>query len=489
MVDESVIRILTPMFAVGLFDDVNNNTLDNNVLSEDHNRFARTLSSASHVLLKNDDSTLPLKKSKSKIAIFGKSALEPVVAGGGSGAVTPPYVISPLMGIANALGISIPDSNAFSCNTTKLIKNARIKQFGCLSGPGASPEDCCSKCGKLSSCHTFSYEDGKCGFYPNSNELKFEGGGVVGECVKPVPSSEWRCNDAGVCIAYHDGQDLESATALALEADYNIVAISQFAKEGSDRENLSFDVTKTSQTCQVVPMHQNELVATIASTDKTTIVTISAPGAVLLPWKDDVDAIVIGFMPGQEYGNALADVVFGDVNPSAKLTLTIPNKENEINFSAIQYPGILNEEVYLERSLIDYRWYTSKGVTPAYPFGHGLSYTSFEYSQMTIDKAIDSRKVTITIKNIGNVVGCEVVQLYIQFPKETMSPPLQLKGFHKTRPLQPADEERLILTLTSKELSIWDVAKQSFRVVPGTYTISVGASSADIRLSAAIQVL
>ena len=392
-VDDSVMRILTPMFAVGIMDDVNDNTLDNDVTSESHSKFARVLSSSSQVLLKNENNVLPLSKSKSsKIAIFGKSAIQPVIAGGGSGAVFPPYVSTPYEGIANALSIHLPKMS-LTCNTT-IIKNVKINQYGCQSSPGESFEDCGEQCGKLYSCNAFSYENGRCGFYPTANELRPSKDGVVGECVKEVPSSSWQCNDAGVCIAYHDGVDLVSATSLAKEADINIIAISQFAKEGSDRDNLSFDI-KASTTCQYVPPNQDTLVSTIASVDKPTVVTATVPGAVLMPWRDQVDAIVIAFMPGQEYGNALADTLLGVSNPSAKLTFTMPNKENEVGLSIIQYPGIFREEAYLERSKIDYRWYTANNVVPAYPFGHGLSYTTFEYSGLSID----NNKVTVNGNN------------------------------------------------------------------------------------------
>lgn len=485
-VDQSVMRILSPMFSIGLFDYVNNNTLDNNVVSDSHNRFARTLSASSHVLLKNDDNVLPLSKNKSKkIAIFGRSAIEPVISGGGSGAVFPSYVVSPYEGIAKALGIHLPDAS-YSCDTNTLTKNAQIKQYGCQSVPSETVEDCAIQCGKFYNCHAFSFESGQCLLSPTMNEVHYSKGGVVGECTKSSPSSEWQCNNDGVCISFHDGQDLVSAAALAKEADVNIVAISQFAKEGSDRDNLSFDV-KLSQTCQVTPLNQNQLVTTVAATEKATVVAATAPGPVLLPWRDSVSAIVIGFMPGQEYGNALADVIFGIVNPAAKLTFTIPNIENEVGFYFIQYPGIpiIDEEIYSERSKIDYRWYTSNNVTPAYSFGHGLSYTTFDYS----DLSIVNSKVTVTVKNSGNVNGAEVVQLYVQFPELARTPPLQLKGFHKTSLIKPNESETIEFVLSRSELSIWDIITHSFIVIPGTYDIKIGASSADIRLKGSLHII
>ena len=153
----------------------------------------------------------------------------------------------------------------------------------------------------------------------------------------------------------------------------------------------------------------------------------------LWPWQrldcadaleDEVDAIFHGFMPGQAYGQGLASVLFGDVNPSGRLPLTMPNKENEIGFTQEQYPGIDKTVVYTEGLEVDYRWYNAHGVTPAYPFGHGLSYTTFDYSGLSAEKNTrdNTVSVTVTVTNSGEVEGREVHQLYLTYPPTAQAP-------------------------------------------------------------------
>ncbi len=487
VIDNAVLRILTPMFKVGLFDTVNTNTMSNIVTSEDHNQFARELSSASHVLLKNDKGLLPLRKdSKMKIALFGKSASEPVIAGGGSGSVFPPYVISPYRGLMDALNIPIPDGAfTYSCNSTNLMKNFEIHQWGCQSAPASSVEECCEKCGKFSGCHFFTFSGNRCSLYPTGNELRpTSSNKTTGECKKTTPAASWQCNDVtGSCVALHDGSDLETAQSLAKEADVVIVAVSQFSREGSDRDDLSFDVKMPTQQCQVVPTGQNDLVSAVAAVGKPTIVAAVAPGAVIMPWKDQVQSILFGFLPGQEYGHALADVLFGDVNPSAKLPMTLPNVENEVEFSRSQYPGIQKQSYYTEKLLIDYRWYTTKNVTPAFGFGHGLSYTTFDFSDITVSPF----SASITITNNGDRSGSEVVQFYLTFPQYARTPPLQLKGFVKTS-LQVGESQKVTVHFTKRDLSVWDVDSHDWKFINGDYIVSVGSSSTDLKLTATMSV-
>ncbi len=273
------------------------------------------------------------------------------------------------------------------------------------------------------------------------------------------------------------------AMALAKEASVALVGISQFAREGSDRDDLSFDV-KEGQQCQVVPPNQNNLVSSVASTGTKTIVAATSPGAVLMPWKEQVEAILLGFMPGQEYGHALADVLFGDVNPSAKLPMTIPNKENEVEFSRVQYPGIKLETVYSERSLIDYRWYTAHNVAPAFPFGFGMSYSTFQVKGLSV-KGL--QHISVDVTNTGKMAGSEVVQLYVQFPDLAGTPPLQLKGFQKTKILASGESETVTFSLRARDLSIWDIFDHDWKVVPGTYKLFVGNSSDNLSLQAELK--
>ena len=184
-----------------------------------------------------------------------------------------------------------------------------------------------------------------------------------------------------------------------------------------------------------------------------------------------------GFLPGQEYGYAVADVIFGAINPSAKLLVTLPNVENEVGFTQQQYPGVNMQADYSEKMLIGYRWYTANNITPAFPFGHGLSYTSFSYS----DILASSSEVRVTVTNDGIRAGADVAQLYLAFPMHAQSPPLQLKGFAKTPILQPGESYQVFFPLTAQDISIWNANIHDWQIVEGKFGVKVGASSADIR--------
>merc|ERR1712137_243411 len=210
-----------------------------------------------------------------------------------------------------------------------------------------------------------------------------------------------------------------------------------------------------------------------------------APGAMILPWSSDVGALAVMFMGGQEVGNAVADVLFGDVNPSGRLPISFPNKENETITTVEQWPGVEDDDGVLQSNFsekleVGYRWYNAHDVKPAYSYGHGLSYTTFEYSDITVD----GRAVSFVVKNDGKRDGAEVPQLYLDFPESAEEPPRQLKGFKKIL-LEAGKKETVTFELSDRDLSIWDVDHHKWSLVHGKYSIYVGASSADIRLTAA----
>ena len=234
-VNAAVLRILTPMFTMGLFDNgPNTNTLDNVVTSTEHSQLARSFSAQSHVLLKNagalpldgllEDSGSSSSSSSSssstqgravKIAIFGMSALEPVLGGGGSGAVFPAEVVSPYRGILEALGIPT-EPLSFDCKS-ELYDGVQFNQWGCQSASATSVQDCGEQCGRYSSCHYFTYSGGHCGFYPTAAGKRpaTTAGTISGKCEKSQPSSQWRCNESNTaCVAYMDGTDLSGTVTI-----------------------------------------------------------------------------------------------------------------------------------------------------------------------------------------------------------------------------------------------------------------------------------
>ncbi len=217
-------------------------------------------------------------------------------------------------------------------------------------------------------------------------------------------------------------------------------------------------------------------------------------------WKDKVDAIVLAWQGGQEAGNALTDVLIGKVNPSGKLPTTFPIAYEDVksaeNFPGKNLPdaeevkmgpismGFPSEVIYEEGIYVGYRYFNTFDVATSYPFGYGMSYTTYDYSSAslsseTFDESID---VSVTVTNSGNTAGKEVVQVYLSAPGESMDKPsMELKAFDKTWLLQAGSSEKLTLSLSGKDLASFDTDRSAWVVEPGTYQVSIGASSEDIR--------
>lgn len=286
----------------------------------------------------------------------------------------------------------------------------------------------------------------------------------------------------GSTVVFDDGLCTEKAAAIAQQSDVTVVFLGTLSSEGSDRGSLSLDVG-------IDWTYQNELVDAIAAQTSETVVVVTTPGAVLLPWSQKVKAILTNFMPGQQAGNAVADVLFGHVNPSGKLPLTFPNRDNEMNFSQAQYPGLPDPKnpayaFYTEKLLVGYRYYEKHNIsfTTGFPFGHGLSYTSFQYSDLIIRPKSKGMDVSFRLLNSGSIPGAEVAQLYIIFPSQE---PQQLKGFHKTSVLKPGEAEKVTMHLRPRDLSMWDTALHDWKPVAGRFQLKIGSSSRDIRLTGA----
>lgn len=270
-------------------------------------------------------------------------------------------------------------------------------------------------------------------------------------------------------LLFDAGVNLTNSALVASQADVAIVVIATTSSEGSDRPNLAF------------PGNQDDLVFAVAAAQPNTIVVMINPGAVLTPWSSEVQAVLAMFMPGQEEGNALADVLFGDVDPGGRLPVTFPNIENEVGFTQSQYPGlpIFNPLIaeYTEKLEIGYRYYQSHNIQPKFAFGHGLSYTTYSYSNLQVS----GRNVTFDVTNMGSRTGYEVPQMYLRFPPAAGEPPLQLKGFTKLE-LSAGQTATVTFTVQDRDLSIWDITAGDFVPQTGQFGINIGASSEDFRL-------
>lgn len=464
-VDDSAFRILWPFFAVGLFDEPNTNSNSNDVTSDEHNQVAREIASQGTVLLKNEG-VLPLGSAVKNIAVIGSQASSPTVHGGGSGSVAPAHVSAPLDAIRARFGIPAPPAIPTNCSDGNFEADTDFyNQNSQTSGRADTVDDCCAMCGQRSTCNAFTFVGGTCWMKGNDEGRRSNSGAISGICKrgKQPPSAE--CKD-GICVHYNDGTDTASAASLAADADAVLIFVGTTSSEGGDRRDLSLEA-------------EDELIGAVAATagDKVSVVAVT-PGAILTPWRDQVAAILVPFMPGQEYGNAIADVLFGDVNPSAKLPITFPKIENEVGFAEEQYPGKNGVSLYTEGLEVGYRWYAAHNVEPAFPFGHGLSYTNFEYSSLTVE----GDTVSCQIKNVGSVEGAEIVQLYLGFPEQAGEPPKQLKQFQRVN-LSPGQAATLSLQLDDMSFSIWDTEVHDWAVVPGDFKVMVGSSSGDIRLT------
>jgi beta-glucosidase len=242
---------------------------------------------------------------------------------------------------------------------------------------------------------------------------------------------------------------------------------------------------------------------------KKVIVILNIGGVIeVASWRDMPDAIILAWQGGQEAGNSIADILTGKVNPSGKLTSTFPVKYEDVP-SADNFPGKPTGEstappgvdfgwmtglifptpaeiIYEEGIYVGYRYYETFGVKPAFEFGYGLSYTKFEYSGLKVASPDFKGKqsVSFTVKNTGPVAGCEVVQLYIAAPASKIDKPKsELKGFAKTKLLQPGESQTITLNLIARDLSSFNTSASAWIADEGKYAILIGASSSDIKLT------
>jgi beta-glucosidase len=517
-------RVFHAMFEGGLFDTLQTGDKEADVTSEEHSLLARELSAAATVLLQNNNGCLPLDDTRvTSIALVGTRAHdEPIIAGGGSGGVQPKYIVTALDGL--------------------------------------------------------------------------------------------RSRFPGAMVTYHNTTQLEGAMEAAATADVAIVVVGSEGSEFEDRESLSLDPEEVA------------MVEAIASVSDNVVVVLNVPVTVLMPFADQVEAIVMPIFPGLEFGNALASVLSGDVNPSGRLPITIPREENQVGFTQDMYPGVrpefnpgngpvqecleenadqclsqlgeggfgaclvendciqfdetgeisipaitrciqpipilnpnppcaeeinapetlscmlgcqtsdraffcvagcffenvelapgflelfqcmqyegvcadtreatyLNLQVYyLEELEVGYRWYDANDVSPHFSFGHGLSYTTFDYGEVetaliTTTTAVGPSNadvvatISVNVTNSGARAGHDVPQLYLGFPASAGEPPKNLRGFQRVF-LEAGETKTVSFTLTGRDVSIFDVVLDDWRVVSGEFTVYVGASVKDVRVVA-----
>jgi beta-glucosidase len=228
----------------------------------------------------------------------------------------------------------------------------------------------------------------------------------------------------------------------------------------------------------------------VAAVNKRTVVVLNTAGPVAMPWIDKVSAVIWAGHPGAFDGSSLAAFLFGDANPSGKLPVTYPlNEQQGPATRPDEYPGDGKRVNFSEDLLVGYRWFDAKNQTPLFPFGHGLSYTTFKYSDLKVERgAGDQTTVRLKVANTGARAGAEVVQLYLGYPAAAAEPPQQLKGFEKVW-LKPGEAKTVTIALNPASLAVWDENTHAWKTVPGSYTVAVGSSSRDIRLKSSFAVM
>jgi beta-glucosidase len=539
--DDMVTRIMREEFRFGLFDHPSADTPDAVASTPAHVAIAKQAAEDGAVLLKNNGNLLPLDtRSVHSIAVIGDGAgPDTMSAGGGSATVSGTGTITPYDGIKARAGSGAtvsyaqgvigptgrlpaidstyltPPSGAghglqgeYYANTTlsgtpvttTVDPQVSFDWKGAVPAAGLPATNFSTRwTGTLTPPTTGTYTFGLTS--DDGSRLFINGTQVI---------DNWRDQAATTGTAqvsltggtpvqvevdyYQAGGDdtvnlgweppgnnsIQQAAALAARSDVAVVYANDFESEGSDLANID------------LPGDQNRLIEAVAAANPNTVVVLNTGSAVTMPWLDQVSGVFEAWYPGQQSGNAIAALLFGDVNPSGKLPVTFPTSLDQVPAStAAQWPGVNGEVHYSEGLDVGYRWYDAKNLTPLYPFGYGLSYTSFRFSNLRVDGSAlgenDRIRVSADVTNTGRREGAEVAQLYLSAPASTGEPVNQLKGFQKVD-LQPHQTKRVSFEVTAQDASYWQTDAHAWTLGTGTYTVHIGDSSRSLPLSGTFRV-
>jgi beta-glucosidase len=289
-------------------------------------------------------------------------------------------------------------------------------------------------------------------------------------------------------VQFASGADVAAAAALAKESDVAIVYVDQWASEGMDLPNLS------------LPDKQDALIAAVAAANPKTVVVVESGTAVTMPWLDQVGAVTEAWYSGSKGAEAVANVLFGDVNPSAKLPMTFPKSEADLPHRTVVQPPphaqgaspVMHAEnakasfsvTYDEGLKVGYKWYDAEKKPVLFPFGFGLSYTTYSYSDLQVNPG-SSTTVTFKVTNSGSRAGVEVAEVYAALPASAEEPPKRLVGWSRVS-LAPGESKEVSVAIDPKYLSIFDEAGNKWKLVPGSYSFMVGGSSQELPLTKAV---
>lgn len=282
-----------------------------------------------------------------------------------------------------------------------------------------------------------------------------------------------------------DQKLIQEAVKAAAKADV-VIYVGGWIHGYSDSWNdNAFDSESVDKPSIILPFAQEQLIAAVQKANPKNIIVLYGGAATdMSAWNQQAKAIIQAWYPGMEGGNALAGILFGKVNPSGKLPMTFPKKLEDISAHAMgEYPGKDGVVRYNEGILVGYRYFDTKKVEPLFPFGHGLSYTTFAMENLSITKAENKASVKVTVKNTGNVAGAEVVQVYVKDDVASVErPEKELKAFSKVF-LDPGASKEIELELNDNAFQYYDETKKQWVLEPGKFTIFVGSSATDIKLT------
>ena len=542
LIDDKVRRILNIANFSKRFENPTNKPEQSNN-SEEHRKLLKEAAASGMVLLKNND-LLPLKSNVKNLAIIGPNAKEAQIIGGGSASLKPHYQAHPLEAFQNKLGDHTNISYAKGCHTHKFLprvnegfmddkegflveyfegsnfdENLLVKEhlignkFWVFEGfakdviakferPDISVRFSCAYTPDISGQHEFEiFGIGKARLFIDGEELidnwtetspgeaffSFSSDSkralvnlIEGTTYQLEIRYKFEGNFPAIyigCQAPDKVNLFDEALEVASAADQVILIVgtnSDWETEGNDRSDFN------------LPVNQNHLIEEVLRVNPNTLVVLNTGSPVKMPWADKAEAIMQTWFAGQEFGNALVDIITGEINPSGRLPTSFPkNIEDTPAFNS--YPGKDLQMHYDEKLLVGYRWYDKKNIKTLFPFGHGLSYTNFEYSDLEVDvhpKNMVSCK--FSVRNTGQVAGIETAQCYVSFKTiDDSEPEKTLQGFSKIA-LNPNDESSIEINLNSRNFSSWNVAKRSWEVRAGSYEILIGSSAENILLQTTI---
>lgn len=539
--DDKVKRILRALIKTKLID-YTKPRLNSEINSVKHQLLARKVSEEGIVLLKNKGKILPLKQTIKKIAVIGPNASQARLGGGGSASVSPFYTVSPLDGIKNICGANTEIVFEEGCGlngSLKLVDNKYLTSIvdgRIVHGLKAEYYSNESHKGKpavtsIDNIINFSWgwtnpkpEVGKWGYSvrwsgnlipPATGDYKI--GINASECGyrlyvdHKLVIDEWAKNNKDNFEANFTVSN--KSIPITLKANIPVNIQIEFFKRGQRNsirlewempgENPIKRAAEIAKGCDVViiyaglsnlfeggnndrsdillPGEQNILISEVAKANPNTVVVLINGSPIGMPWINDVSAILEAYYPGQEGGNAIANVLFGKVNPSGKLPETFPLKISD-SPAYCNFPGKNDTVNYAEGIYVGYRNYDTQNIEPLFPFGYGLSYTTFEYKNLKLNKKGKSLTVSFDIKNTGDVAGAEVAQLYIHDLISSEDRPIrELKNFEKIF-LQPSEVKKVELSITDEDLSFYSSKQSKWIVEHGQFEVQIGSSSRDIKL-------